>query len=129
MTQPPSHRTYGHRPPQPTRGTDVLRPIEWHEVQHLHRMGDWLASLRQTAGLSQRRLATLAGLNRVSIARIETGQRRTRRSTLTRIAVALSATCPELGSPDALVGELARLAGRALAPESAWTTSPPPPRA
>jgi transcriptional regulator with XRE-family HTH domain len=104
----------------------MLRPIEWHEVQHLHRMGDQLTALRRTAGLSQRRLADLAGLHRVSVARIEAGQRRTRRSTLARIAMALTATCPELGSPGALVDELARLAGRALAPESAWAASPPP---
>ncbi len=60
--------------------------------------------------MSQATLAERAELARTTVERIEVGTRRTRRSTLERIARAL-------GSPDACE-ELAALAGPALAPES-----------
>ena len=83
------------------------RPIDDGEVERLEALGSRLADLRRSAGLSQVRLATRAELAPSTIERLEAGTRRTRRSTLGRIARAL-----EL--PDA-AGELVDLAG------PAWT--------
>ena len=52
------------------------------------------------------------------IEQIERGIRRTRRSTLKRIAAALVGVEPELGDVNALVEQLVELAGAGLAPES-----------
>src|SRR5689334_17154271 len=75
-------------------------------------MGCSVKALPVAAGLTQRALANTAELSVSMIGRIEAGTRRTRRSTLERIAAAFDQ--PELGE------ELARLAGPALAPESAY---------
>lgn len=64
------------------------------------------------AGLSQVRLATAAELASSTIERIESGARRTRRSTLERITAALER--PKVAA------ELAAFAGPALAPESEY---------
>jgi transcriptional regulator with XRE-family HTH domain len=88
------------------------RPIDDGEVDRLEALGSRLADLRRSAGLSQARLATRGELAPSTIERLEAGTRRTRRSTLERIARAL-----EL--PDA-AGELVDLAGPTLAPESAY---------
>ncbi len=90
----------------------MRRPIEAHEVVYLHACGARLAELRRDAGLSQRKLATAAELAPSTVERVEAGTRRTRRSTLDRIAGALN-------RPEA-AAELADLAGPALAPESPY---------
>jgi transcriptional regulator with XRE-family HTH domain len=85
-------------------------PIQLHEIAHLEALGNRLATVRHDRGFTQAGLAQKAELSTSAIGRIESGTRRTRRSTLERIAIAL-------GSPN-LADELARLAGPALAPES-----------
>ena len=92
---------------------DCGRPIRDHEIHDLQAMGFRLRSARSARGLSQRELAEAASLSRSSIERIEAGARRTRRSTLQRIVAAL-------GEEEALIDELAALAGHSLAPESEW---------
>jgi transcriptional regulator with XRE-family HTH domain len=88
------------------------RPIEAAEIPHLEALGARLAAVRRDRGLAQDTLAEAAELSTSGIRRIEAGTRRTRRSTLDRIAAAL-------GDPD-LGDELAGLAGPALAPESLY---------
>ena len=87
-------------------------PIEAHEIPYLETLGERLASLRRDQCLTQVALAQMAELSTSSIARIEAGTRRTRRSTLDRIATAL-------GHPE-LADELERVAGPAIAPESPY---------
>lgn len=90
------------------------RPIGPAEVPHLEALGRRLSELRRAAGLSRAALARAAELSSPTVGRLEAGTRRTRASTLARLAGALA-------GPDeapALVAELAALAGPALAPES-----------
>lgn len=105
-------------------GTTVVntgrRPIRAFERPHLARLGRYLSGLRRTAGLTQDELALAAGLTRVHVSRIETGARRTRRSTLHRIACVLVVDNPELGPVDVLLEDMVALAGPALAEESAY---------
>lgn len=94
------------------------RPIEEWEVAHLLELGSALRHLREHVGLSRAALADATGLNPRSISRIEAGERRTRRSTLTRLLVALISEDAGLGSFDCLLEGLVRRAGPALALES-----------
>lgn len=94
------------------------RPLLRREQPHALRLGRQIAMLRRTANLSQRDLAIAADLSRVQVSRIETGSRRTRRSTLARIALALVAELPTAGPVETLAGDLATTAGPALAEES-----------
>lgn len=96
------------------------RPLRAYERVHLERLGRLLATTRRAVGVTQGELALAAGLSRVQLARIETGVRRTRRSTLTRIAAALVFEAPTLGSVERLVDDLVEEAGPALAEESAY---------
>jgi transcriptional regulator with XRE-family HTH domain len=96
------------------------RPIENHERPHLAELGAALRSLRQHAGLSRAVLADRTGMNQRSISRIEAGERRTRRSTLTRILKALVNEDETLGETDYLLDGLVRRAGPALAAESPY---------
>jgi transcriptional regulator with XRE-family HTH domain len=91
------------------------RPITPGEVGNLEALGARLRELRERAGLSRPALAEKAQLGKTQIELIERGGRRTRRSTLDRLAVALT-----IGNsnPDELANELASLAGPALATES-----------
>jgi transcriptional regulator with XRE-family HTH domain len=93
------------------------RRIEPAEVPLLHTLGTELRSLRRTAGLTQRELAEGACLTRSHVERIEAGVRRTRRSTLERMAATLTVAEPD---PEHLADALAELAGPALAPESEY---------
>jgi transcriptional regulator with XRE-family HTH domain len=88
------------------------RPIEAAEITHLEALGARLAAGRRSRRLSQSALAADAELSVSTVQRIEAGTRRTRRTTLERIAAAL-------GDPE-LADELPRLAGPALAPESTY---------
>jgi transcriptional regulator with XRE-family HTH domain len=74
-------------------------------------MGARLAELRRKRRLAQTDLAEIAKLSTRGFQRIEAGHRRTRLSTLDRLAAALG--------DESLARELAALAGPALAPESA----------
>ena len=89
-----------------------------NEVEFLEGLGRRLATLRRQAGLTQRALGFRAALSESQIYRIESGARRTRRSTLERVAEALANTCPALGPASELGQTLAAAAGPALAPES-----------
>lgn len=96
------------------------RPLRVYERAHLERLGRLIANTRRAIGMTQASLALAAGLSRVQLARIETGTRRTRRSTLTRIAAALVVEVPKLGPVERLVEDFVEEAGPALAEESAY---------
>ena len=96
------------------------RPIEAHEVPHLERLGRLLRELRRAAGLSQGRLAKESELSLWMIGVLEMGARRTRWSTLRRVASALVEAKPVLGDDKELTERLAAAAGPALAPESQY---------
>lgn len=91
------------------------RPITDEERPHLAAMGRRLAELRRAACLTQAQLGAVAGVTDDTIGRIERGQRRTRRSTLGRIATGLA-----VPDPVATADELAAVAGPGLAPESTY---------
>ena len=95
------------------------RPIADDEVQLLEELGRAIAHARVSVGLSRRALAEGALMHPTSIARIEYGTRRTRASTLKRIAGALAVECDDLDA-DSLVKGWVRLGGRAIAPESEY---------
>ena len=96
------------------------RPIDPSEVPYLESFGAALRELRGNVGLTQARLAELAQASASTIGKIEAGTRRTRRSTLGRIATALVGLHPDLGDADELADDLAVLAGPVLAPESEY---------
>lgn len=93
------------------------RPLNEAERDRLGTLGYRLQQARLTAGLSQLELAGGAQLHVDTVSRIERGVRRTRRSTLHRIAAALVASGLDV-DVEGLVDELVVLAGPALAPES-----------
>jgi transcriptional regulator with XRE-family HTH domain len=74
------------------------------EVPYLEAMGTRLRELRQAAGLSQRELADLAQLRQPALSRVERGLRRTRRSTLLRLAGALAPRLPGASVPAPAAG-------------------------
>jgi transcriptional regulator with XRE-family HTH domain len=92
------------------RSNGSRRPIQDSERSHLASLACALSDLRIAQGLSVRGLAAAAELSPSQLSRIERGLRRTRATTLARVAEAL-------GQPDVLA-DLIRLAGPALAPES-----------
>lgn len=99
--------------------SECRRPIEDAEVDYLLELGENVRFLREDAGLSRRELAWQAFVHPSTIERIEYGTRRTRRSTLERIAAALvEALGLDDGEAVGLVEYLVELAGPALAPES-----------
>ena len=108
----PSHRERLRR--------ETRRPIESWEVPHLERLGRLLRGLRKAAGMTQRGLARSAELSPWMLGQIELGTRRTRRSTLRRIARAIVAAHPNASTEDELTEQLVEAAGGALAPESGY---------
>jgi transcriptional regulator with XRE-family HTH domain len=88
------------------------RPIEDAERAELEALGRALADERRLAGLSIRQLAAASLLSPAQLSRIERGLRRTRFSTLERIADALDQ--PEL------LEEWTQLVGAGLAAESLY---------
>lgn len=94
------------------------RPLEEPELPHLRELGSALRHLREHVGLSRAALADATGMHPRSISRIEAGERRTRRSTLTRLLTALINHEGSLGDIDYLLEGLIRRAGPALAEES-----------
>lgn len=103
------------------RRRQCRRPIQDHEVGHLERMGAALRAVREGLGVTPTQLARAAQINRSTLWRIELGERRTRESTLRRIAHGLAVLTPEGSVHSArLVQQLVDLAGPALAPESEY---------
>jgi transcriptional regulator with XRE-family HTH domain len=93
-----------------------VRPIEPHERPALEAIGALLAHARRTAGLTQRQLALASSITIRHVQYLEAGQRRTRLSTLERIAAFLA---PMLGADvDGLVDLLVETAGDSLAAET-----------
>lgn len=87
------------------------RPITPNEVRPLLELGRQLTNARKAAGLTQRQLAERARLSLRHVKRLEHGTRRTRWSTLQRLAPVLNT------DPSAL----REAAGHALAPESPYS--------
>lgn len=85
---------------------------------YLVRLGDELRRLRHHVGLNRQALGQRCLLHHNHIGKLELGYRRTRRSTLGRIAAALEEISPDLGPVEELVARLCGLAGPALAPET-----------
>ena len=111
-TRQPSYREQLRR--------EARRPIESSEVPNLERLGRLLKRLRQAAGMTQRDLARNAELSAWMVSQIELGTRRTRQSTLRRIARAIVGADPNVSTEDELTEELTGAAGEALAPESSY---------
>ncbi len=88
------------------------RPISPDEVDFLESLAELLRALRREAQLTQQALAFRAELSESQLYRIEAGTRRTRRSTLDRLAGALVEACSGLGSPSEVADRL--VAGRVL---------------
>lgn len=109
------------RPPYHERiRQECRRPISDSEIPYLVQLGRLLRELRTAAGLSQARLAKQAQLSSWTIGVLEHGSRRTRRSTLERIARALVKADSALGDPEELTERLAAAGGPAIASESAY---------
>jgi transcriptional regulator with XRE-family HTH domain len=89
-----------------------LRPIEDAEIPYVEAVGECVKHARLSQVITQAELGKAAQVSTSTIQRIEAGTRRTRRSTLDRISLAV-------GDP-ALTDELVGLAGAALAPESPY---------
>lgn len=94
------------------------RPIASWEVFYLERLGDLLRTRRRSAGLTQLELAHRSQL--LGLSNIERGVRRTRPSTIARIAKALVSAHPRLNDSEAVAAGLVEAAGPALAPESRY---------
>lgn len=99
-------------------GSQCRRPIELWEAPDLKRFGTALRAIRQAAGIRAQDLAARSEVSRVTLWRIEAGKRRTRESTIDRIAGALVGLAPWMGDPVAVADNLIDLAGPVLAPES-----------
>jgi transcriptional regulator with XRE-family HTH domain len=95
------------------------RPIGDAEVPSLERLGAALRAYRQEAGLSAARLARAAEVHPSTVERIEAAMRRTRRSTLRRMAAALASAHPTL-DPGRVAADLIAAGGSAIAPESRY---------
>lgn len=98
------------------------RPITDEEGVFLDALGDGLRQARLARGMGLRELAAVAAVNKTTLWRLETGRRRTRASTLRRLAEGLTPwadeSAPDEAEIDALTERLVMLAGPALAPES-----------
>ena len=76
---------------------------------HLERLAAGLRTARNVAGLSQSALAWRASMNPSTVYRIEAAVRRTRLSTLQRIAEALVGAAPWIGDAERVTADLATL--------------------
>lgn len=104
------------------------RPITDDEAPYLAALGRELRAVRNRLGISRGALADAAELSLRHIESLEVGDRRTRRSTLTRIAtgIQLIADPDDADSIDVdeLVERWVTVAGPALAPESVYPDHP-----
>jgi transcriptional regulator with XRE-family HTH domain len=96
------------------------KPLLAREIPHVQRLGALLSTTRRALGLTQAEVAREAGMHWTSLQRLELGTRRTRRSTLRRLAAAFVAHAPKLGPVDALTDQFVAAAGPALAEESVY---------
>ena len=108
----PSHREQLRR--------EARRPIDSWEVPHLERLGSLLKGLRKAAGMTQRDLARSAELSSWMVRQVELGTRRTRQSTLRRIARAIVSAHPNAPTEEKLTQQLVEAGGAALACESGY---------
>lgn len=104
----------------------IRRPLQDHEIPYLIGFGTLLGTMRRQAGITQANLARWAGLSETQVYRLERGVRRTRRSTIERMAWVISLGPDEdyvspFGDPAVITGTLIRAIGPALAPESDHT--------
>jgi transcriptional regulator with XRE-family HTH domain len=60
------------------------------------RFGERLREVRQRAGVSQEKLADLAGLHRTYVSSVERGKRNISLQNIERLAIALGVTMPDL---------------------------------
>lgn len=95
-------------------------PIRPEETFWLEQLGDYLRTCREDAGLTRSELAAAAQLSPGHLGQLEWGVRRTRRSTLTRIALALQGSDVDPDALESWVDLLCDLAGPALAAESTY---------
>jgi transcriptional regulator with XRE-family HTH domain len=100
-------------------GREPWGQITDDELPHLAELGRRLRALRETVGLSQEQLGWECDLARPTITLLEQGRRRTRRSTIERIADALVRSGLNLPA-GVVVQVLVDAAGPALAPESIY---------
>jgi hypothetical protein len=99
------------------------RPIETSELENLRELGREVRALRFVRGrliVRSSQLGLRAQVPRMTLWRIETGVRRTRRSTLQRLAKAASRLNPSAGTQDEIFERLIEAAGDALAPPSKY---------
>ena len=99
---------------------DSQRPIEDWERPWLEGLGDLLRRVRVASGQTQARTAIRAGLTERSLRRIEHGQRRTRGSTLARLAWAVATNDADGAAAADLLRRLIDAGGPATAPESTF---------
>lgn len=99
------------------------RPIEASDLQNLRELGREIRALRFVSGrlvVRSSELGLLAQVPRMTLWRRETGVRRTRRSTLQRLAKAASRLNPSAGTQDEILERLIKAAGNSLAPPSPY---------
>lgn len=94
------------------------RPFEPWELPLLERFSEELRRHRALAGISRRQLHLATGLAPFTIYRLEHARRRTRHSTVRRIALALAEARGAFCLADDIAEELINALGAAAAPES-----------
>lgn len=100
------------------------RPFTYEEVRAMRTLGNKLRRLRvsrvgvlrDSRRRTQQEVAQAAGLSESSLGSLENGKRRTRVSTLWRLAGALSSLRPSTGSADALFAEFISIPNLSLSP-------------
>lgn len=94
------------------------RPFEPWELPLLEGFSEVLRRHRALAGISQRQLHLATGLAKRTIERLEHADRRTRHSTIRRIALALAEARGAFCLADEIADEMIQALGAAAAPES-----------
>lgn len=75
--------------------SSILHSLEWlQDIQHV--VGERIKAIRQQKGITQDRLADMAGLNRAHLYRLETGRQSMTLRTLKIVADALDVRVREL---------------------------------
>lgn len=94
------------------------RPFAAWELPLLEEFSEALRRHRALAGVSLRQLHLATGLDRTTIIRLEHARRRTRHSTIRRIALALAEARGAFCLADEIADEMIQALGGAAAPES-----------